>query len=253
MEKLHAFGDALAQAIAACGGPQMKYIPDDQTIVFEDGDLKQIVNIYNFFRMHEAGRPVEDIANFIVRLGNEQKTPVDLQTARPLLHLHVVSEDYLKEQGLFRPCGPGLKAALVLDYPDFVRFLVKGDLEKIGESEDVLWAIAEVNTDAKMPEPVREQMPNGKDALVFECSMGAVYAWRYAITHGTAICGMPRRDLGFVTTDDTPESFAMLGIATVAYFREAEDHPLVPLAYRFVNGKLAGVGGAVKTSQSNAS
>ena len=253
MEKVHAFGEALAQAIVARGGPQMEYLPDDQTIVFEDGDLKQIVNIHNFFRMHEAGRPVEDIADFIVRLGNEQKTPVDLQTARPLLHLHVVAEDYLEEQGLFRPFGPGLKAALVLDYPDFVRFLVKADLEKIGESEDVLWAIAEVNTDAKMPEPAREQMPNGKEAMVFACSMGAVYAWRYATTHGTAICGLPRRDLGFVTTDDTPESFAMLGIATISYFREAEDHPLAPLTYRFVDGKLAGAGGAIATPRSNAS
>ena len=253
MEKVHAFGEALAQAIVARGGPQMEYLPDDQTIVFEDGDLKQIVNIHNFFRMHEAGRPVEDIADFIVRLGNEQKTPVDLQTARPLLHLHVVAEDYLEEQGLFRPFGPGLKAALVLDYPDFVRFLVKADLEKIGESENVLWAIAEVNTDAKMPEPAREQMPNGKEAMVFEGSMGAVYAWRYATTHGTAICGLPRRDLGFVTTDDTPESFAMLGIATLAEYSTAEDHPLTPLVYRFVKGRLAGSGGALGMPQSNVS
>ena len=253
MEKIHAFGEVLARAISARGGPPMEYLADDQTIVFEDGDLKQIVHIHNFFRMYEADRPVEEIADFIVHLGKQQKTPIDLAKARSFLHLHIVSEDYLDDHGIFRPLGPGLKAALMLDYPDFVRFIVKPDLENIGESEDVLWVIAEINTDAKMPEPVHEQMPNGKEALAFDCSMGAIYAWRYAMTHGAAICGMPRRDLGFVTTDDTPESFAMVGIATLAYFREAEDHPLSPLAYRFVNGKLAGTGGAMVVPKSNAS
>ena len=253
MDKIHAFGQALAQAIAARGGPQMEYLHDNQTIVFEDGDLKQRVNLHNFFRMHEDGRPLEDIADFIIQLGKEQNTLIDLQTARPLLHLHIVSEEYPEDQGLFRPVGPGLKAALVLDYPDFVRFLLKADIEKIGEFENVLWAIAEVNTDAKMPEPVREQMPNGKEALVFDCSMGAVYAWRYATTHGTAICGMPRRDLGFITADNMPDSFAMLGIATLNYFREAEDHPLSPLVYRFVNGNLTGVGSGMTVPNANAS
>jgi len=245
VEKIHAFGQALAKAIAAHGGPRMEYLADDQTLVCDHDDgIKEIVAVHNFFRMHEAGRPLEDIADFIVELAREQKTPIDLATARQLLHLHVVSEDYLEEQGLYRPLGPGLKAVLVLDYPDFVRFVVRGDLETIGESEGVLWAIAEINTDAKMPEPAKAQLPNDREVMVFNCSMGAAYAWRYAVTHGTAICGMPRRDLGFVTTEDTPESFAMVGIATLTQFREAEDHPLSPLAYRFVQGKLAGTGGA---------
>ncbi len=253
MDNIHAFGEALAKAIVEIGGPKMEYVADDEALLFEDGDVQQRANLRNFFRMHQVGRPLESIAEFIVGLGKTQGTPVDLETARTHLHLHVVSEGYMEDAGVFRPIGPGLKAALVLDFPDYVRFLVKADLEKIGESEDVLWAIAEVNTDAKMPEPAREGMPNGKEALVFECSMGAVYAWRYATTHGTATCGLPRRDLGFVTTDDTPESFAMLGIATLSYFREAEDHPLSPLAYRFVDGKLAGAGGAIATPRSNAS
>ncbi len=253
MDNIHAFGEALAKAIKEIGGPKMEYVADDEALLFEDGDIQQRANLRNFFRMHQAGRSVESIAEFIAGLSRTQGTPVDLETARTHLHLHVVSEGYMEDAGVFRPIGPGLKAALVLDFPEYVRFLVKRDLETIGESEDVLWAIAEVNTDAKMPEPAREGMPNGKEALVFECSMGAVYAWRYATTHGTAICGLPRRDLGFVTTDDTPESFAMVGIATLSYFREAEDHPLAPLAYRFVDGKLAGAGGAIATPRSNAS
>ncbi len=116
---------------------------------------------------------------------------------------------------------------------EFVRFVVRRDLKTMAESEDVLWSIAAINTDAKAPEPSREQMPNGKEALAFDRSMGAAYAWRYVMTHSAAICGLPRRDFGFVTTDNTPESLAMLGVATLKHFREAEDHPAgVPLRER---------------------
>ncbi len=253
MDNIHAFGEALAKAITEIGGPKMEYVADDEALLFEDGDIQQRANLRNFFRMHQAGRSVESIAEFIAGLSRTQGTPVDLETARTHLHLHVVSEGYMEDAGVFRPIGPGLKAALVLDFPEYVRFLVKRDLETIGESEDVLWAIAEINTDAKMPEPSCERMPNGKDTLVFDTSMGAVYAWRYAMTHGTAICSMPHRDLGFVTLDDTPDSFAMIGIVTLNQFEDAEAYTLSPLTYRFTDGKLAGIGGAARLPNANAS
>lgn len=247
-DNIHTFGQTLAGTVAARGGPQMEYLADDESLVFEDGNLKQIVNLGNFFRMHQAGRSIESIADFIVDLGKRQGTPLDFETVRPLLHLHVVSEDFADDHGLFRPLALGLKQALVLDYPDFVRFIVQADLEQSGQLEDVLWQIAEINTDAKMPEPHVESLPGGKEALVFDCSMGAVYAWRKASTQSAAILGVPRRDLGAVVTDDQPDTVAMIAAFALEAYSVAEDHPLSPLAYLLRDGKLAGIGGALVVS-----
>ena len=252
---VNAFGQALAAALIERTGAKMVYVPEDQQIVQEDGDRKQVVNLGNFYQMHEGGQSIEDVVALIIRLREQENVEITPEEARTHLHLHVISADYMDDAGVFRSVGPGIKDALVLDYPDFVRFLTKADFEKLGEPEDVLWAIAEVNTDAKMPEPKIAHAPNGDEIQVFDCSMGAVYAWRYATTHGEVLCGVPHREIGFVANPTSEETAKTLVLTAMSFFSEAASHALSPFVYVFRDGEAHSMLGAfhVTDDKSNAS
>jgi len=252
---VNAFGQTLAAALIERTGAKMVYVPEDQQIIQEDGDRKQVVNIGNFHLMHEDGRSIAEVVDLIIRLREQENVEITPEEARTHLHLHVVSVDYRDDAGVFRSVGPGIKAALILDYPDFVRFLTKADFEKLGEPEDVLWAIAEVNTDAKMPKPKIVHAPNGDEIQVFDCSMGAVYAWRYAATHGEVLCGVPHREIGFVANPTSEETAKMLVLTAMSFFGEAESHALSPFVYIFKGGEARGMLGAIQVTgdKSNAS
>lgn len=232
---IRTFGEALARAIRDQGGPALTVA--DEALVSHDH--QEIIRLAPFFHEHAAGRPVAAIAAFLLQVRREQQgRPIAaFGEARDRLRLHVVPAD-LDDRLVTRPLGPGLAVALVLDYPEYLRFIVQADLAALGEPEPVLWAVAEVNTDHALPEPERHPLPDGAVLCVFPGAGGADHAYRYAATHGPAVCGLPHRDFGFVIEHPTPEAHRLAAMAAVEAYGLAKDYPLSPSVYRFEQGRL---------------
>lgn len=256
MDNIHAFGQALVNALAE-RGISTEYLADDEAIRFDRNDGHGVLGVENFYRTHLAGRTAEDIADQLVRLHQQMQgwiasgTP-SFNEARPLLRLTLVHENFNADIGTCRPILPGIKAAVVFDYPEFMRHVLARDIAAMGEPEDVLWEVASANTFADMPEPTMVNLGNNQNALVFECSYGAAYAWMYAIGHESAFLAVPRRDLGVVLPGTPDDMQAMAAIASVTYglFNAPDsDHPLLPTVYYLKNGELAGLAGAVPNPQ----
>jgi hypothetical protein len=72
----HPLGEALAKALIERTGSKMEYVFDDQQVVQEDGDLKQLVNVGTFYQMHEDGHAIEDaVALTTLAFGLAAATP----------------------------------------------------------------------------------------------------------------------------------------------------------------------------------
>ena len=84
---VNAFGQALAAALIERTGAKMVYVPEDQQIVQEDGDRKQVVNLGNFYQMHQDGNSIEDVVALIIRLREQENVEITPEEARTHLHL----------------------------------------------------------------------------------------------------------------------------------------------------------------------
>ncbi len=249
MDNIHAFGQALVEAIIARGISNVEYLADDEAIRFDNDNDHGILNVENFHKMTLAGRPLDDIAEQIVRLHQTMEQmknapPLDFETVKPLLRMTIVSDDFKADMGTFRAILPGVKAALVLDYPEFMRHVIPRDIEAMGQAEDLLWYAATANTLADAPEPTPVDLGEAGEALVFECDYGAAHAWMFAASQDGALLAMPRRDLGFVMLANRGDMQAATSAARIALgFFDAPDgdHSLVATVYYLEKGSLAGI------------
>lgn len=235
---IRAFGSALAAALRETHGMAYALNPDEDALTFTDGSLSGRVGLQAFYAMFLGGRPVSDIAALVAEIHRGQGPLEHLGAIQEQLLCHLVPERMDPDGALMRTAAPGLKEALAVDHPAYVRMLTPHDLVSLDETADAMWARAEMNMRRRAVPEESEEIA-GEHWFSFR---SADDAWFFARRQEHAAVAVPAPHVG-VVIGGSPDSETLGALAAWAAhtFCQERAHVLSPAVYLFSGGHLAGV------------
>jgi hypothetical protein len=210
--------------------------------------------------VHLIAKHIDSILEVVANESTQERG--GYEAAAPNFRIRLVPDDYLDDfpvpgapllEGVFRPFAPGLSAALALDAPDHVEFVMREFADEWGVEDDELFAVATENVFAKESVAVRRVgKPPAAVTMVagdsFYVAAHALRLERYVVpgsAHG-AIFAVPNRHVIIVEPIRSRQILAAIQFALETAADLYSDGPgsIRPYLYWWRDGQVKILGGS---------
>lgn len=216
----------------------------DQLVVSRDGDVGLVVSLGDMRELHNRSGSFEEVVEAVIQVWQRAtagKLALDWNCDHERLRIHLVPTGLLHTlpaRVVTRQVSPFFVETLVVDSPEFYRYVTKNDVDLSGRDLDAFWMNAQFNMSAFGPAPTLKNV-EGVSLQVWEGPYAADYAWHKASAQKSAAVAIPDENFGILVVDPSESASKLLSIV-VALAGESVQSPITDQIHLIKDREVVG-------------